>query len=145
MEAETNSRAKKRRKTLNEKVKTMDGSLDHDEQYSRRNYFLIHRLKENEKEDTDEIVIEVFKKEMQEKVSVSDINRSYRLGKKHTGSRPWPIIIKSARYNVCNAIFRKKKILNGKAVSIKKKLTKKRITEMKIARETYDFKPFTDF
>ena len=81
MEAETNSRAKKRRKTLNEKVKTMDGSLDHDEQYSRRNYFLIHRLKENEKEDTDEIVIEVFKKEMQEKVSVSDINRSYRLGK----------------------------------------------------------------
>ena len=123
----------------------MDRSLDHHEQYSRRNYLLIHGLKENEKEDTDEVAIEIFKKEMQEKVSVSDIDRSYRLGKKHTGSRPWPIIIKSARYNVRNAIFRKTKILNGKAVSITKKLTKKRITEMKIALETYDFKPFTVF
>ena len=50
------------------------------------------------------------------------------------------IIIKFTRYNVRNVIFRKKKILKGKAVSITENQTKKRITEMKIARETYDFK-----
>ena len=77
---------------------------------------------------------------MQEKLSVNGIDRSHRLGKKHTRSRPWPIIIKFARYNLRNAIFLKKKILKGKAVSITENLTKKRIIEMKIARETYGFK-----
>ena len=72
-------------------------------------------VKENEKEDIDEVFIEIFEKEIQEKVSVNDIDRSHRLGKKHTGSRPRPVIIKFARYNVRNVIFRKKKILKGKA------------------------------
>ena len=39
-----------------------------------------------------------------------------------------------------NAIFRKKKTLKGKAVSTEENLTKKRISEMKVARETYGFK-----
>ena len=63
-------------KYLNEKVETMDRSLDRHEQYSRRNCLLIHGVKENEKEDTDEVVIEFFEKEMED-----DINRSHRLGK----------------------------------------------------------------
>ena len=41
-------------------------------------------------------------------------------------------------YNVRNVIFRKK--LKGKAISITKNLTKKRITKMKVARETDAFK-----
>ena len=44
------------------------------------------------------------------------------------------------RYNARNVIFRKKKILKAKAVSITENLTKKRITEMKVALETYGFK-----
>ena len=41
---------------------------------------------------------EVYKneKEMKEKLSANDIDRSYRLGKKQTGSRPRPITIKFA-------------------------------------------------
>ena len=69
-------------KYLNEKVETMDRSLDRHEQYSRRNCLLIHGVKENEKEDTDEVVIEFFEKEMEEKLSSNDIDRSHRLGKK---------------------------------------------------------------
>ena len=42
----------------------MDMSLDYHVQYSRRNYLLIHGVKENETEDTDEVVIEIFEKEM---------------------------------------------------------------------------------
>ena len=64
-------------KTLNEKVETMDNSLDRHEQYSRRNCLLIHGVKENEKEDSDEVVIEIFEKEMQENVSANDIDRSH--------------------------------------------------------------------
>ena len=98
-------------KYLNEKVETMDRSLDRHEQYSRRNCLLIHGVKENEKEDTDEVVIEFFEKEMEEKLSANDIDRSHRLGKEQSGTRPRPIIIKFTRYNVCNVIFRKKEDL----------------------------------
>ena len=59
----------------------MDRSLDRHEQYSRRNCLLIHGVKENKKEDTDEVVIEFFEKEMKEKLSANDIDRSHRLGK----------------------------------------------------------------
>ena len=61
-------------KYLNEKVETVDRSLDCHEQYSRRNCLLIHGVKENEKEDTDEVVIEFFEKEMKEKLSANDID-----------------------------------------------------------------------
>ena len=96
-------------KSLNEKVDTMDKSLDCHEQYSRRNCLLIHGVKENKKEDTDEVVTEIFEKEMEEKVSVNYIDRSHRFGKKHTGSRPQPVIIKFARYNVCNTTLEKRR------------------------------------
>ena len=64
-------------KFLNEKVETMDKSLDCHEQYSRRNCLLIHGVKENKKEDTDEVVIEIFEKEMEEKIPVNYIDRSH--------------------------------------------------------------------
>ena len=38
-------------------------------------------MKENDKEDTDEVVIEFFEKEVKEKLSSNDIGRSHRLGK----------------------------------------------------------------
>ena len=60
-------------KYLNEKVETMDMCLDRHGQYSRRNCLLIHGVKENEKEDTDEVVIEFFEKEMKEKLSSNDM------------------------------------------------------------------------
>ena len=60
-------------KYLNEKVETMDMCLDSHGQYSRRNCLLIHGVKENEKEDTDEVVIEFFEKEMKEKLSSNDM------------------------------------------------------------------------
>ena len=81
----------------------MDRSL---EQYSRRNCLHIHGVKENKKEDTDEAAIEFLEKEMKEKLSANDINRSHRLGKKQTRSRLLSIIIKFTRYNVHNIIFR---------------------------------------
>ena len=62
------------------------------------------------------------------------------LEKKQTGSRLLSIIIKFTRYNVRNVIFRENNILKCKTVSITENLTEKRITEMKVARETYGFK-----
>ena len=52
----------------------MNRSLDSYEQYSRRNYLLIHGVTEKENEDTDKLVIEFFEKEMEEKLSANDID-----------------------------------------------------------------------
>ena len=68
-------------KYLNEKVETMDMCLDRHGQYSRRNRLLIHGVKENEKEDTDEVVIKFFEKEMKEKLSSNDMIGSVDLEK----------------------------------------------------------------
>ena len=64
-------------KTLNEKVETMDKSLDRHEEYSRRNCLLIQDMIKNDKEDTDEVVIKIFQNKMQQKVSANDIDRSH--------------------------------------------------------------------
>ena len=54
---------------------------------------------ENDKEDTDKVVIKIFQNKMQQKVSANDID---------------PIDMeKYAKYNVRNAVVRKKKILKG--------------------------------
>ena len=93
-------------KTLDEKVELMDRSLNSREHYSRRNCLLIHGVKDNRKEHTDEVVIEMFEKEMQEKVSVNEIDRSHQLGKEITRRRLQSIIVKFVGYNVRNAIFK---------------------------------------
>ena len=86
-------------KTLNEKLETMYKSLDRHEKYS----MIIHAMKENKNQNTDEVIIKIFEKKNERK-SINDIDRPHRLGKKHTRSRPLPVIIKFARFNVQNAI-----------------------------------------
>ena len=68
---------------------------------------------------------------MQEEISINDLDRSHRLEKKHSSSRPLPMIIKFAKYNVCNKIFRNKNILKGKNISITNNVTNKRTIEIK--------------
>ena len=72
-------------KTLNEKAEQMNRSLDRHEQYSRRNF--LYSWCERKREDTAKVVIEIFEREIQEKVSVIDTDRPHRLGKIHTGSK----------------------------------------------------------
>lgn len=87
---------------------TKEVQLDRQKQCSSRTCLLIHCVKENEKENPDEVFIEIFEKEMQEKVSFNDINRSHRSRKIHAGSRPWSINNNFARRNARNAVLEKK-------------------------------------
>ena len=50
------------------------------------------------------------------------------------------LLAKFARYKVCNRIFKTIKKLKGKNVSITASLTKRRVIELKKAREIYDFR-----
>ena len=52
----------------------MNAVLDRQEQYSRCDCLLIHKV------DTDELSIKVIKEHMNQKIEPEDIDRSHRLG-----------------------------------------------------------------
>ena len=66
--------------SLNVRLDKADRALDRQEQYSRRNCLLIHGIDEENQENTDEVVINVLKKEMDEEITHLDTDRSHRLG-----------------------------------------------------------------
>ena len=96
----------------------MDRSLDCHEQYSRKNCLLVHGVKENEKEDTDEVITEFFVKEMKRNYQlmtyVDPIDLEKNILEVDLGllssNMPGTMSVMS--------FLEKKKILKGKAVSI---------------------------
>ena len=72
----------KDREVLQEKLHLVDGALQDQLQYSRRNMLLIHGIEETDgPEDTDAVALEVFKK-IDVPMDKSKINRSHRLGRR---------------------------------------------------------------
>lgn len=112
--------------------------LDRQEQYSRRNCLLFHNIPETNNESTDELIIKTVADDLNETITNDDIDRSHRLGKPQDG-KTRPVIVKFARYYTRNKVFKKKKNLKGKRVSITESLTKRRMAELKEAREKFSF------
>ena len=78
---------------------------------------------------------------MGEEITIHDIDRTHRLGKRKLDNNvPRPIIVKFTRYNVHDRIFKTKKKLKGKTVSITESVTKRRVVELKKAREMHGFR-----
>ena len=126
--------------SLKEKFFQVERTLDHQEQYSRRNCLLVHGVEEKNNEDTDQEIINIVKNDLGEEITIHDIDRTHRLGKRKLDNNvSRPIIVKFTRYNVRNRIFKTKKKLKGKTVSITESLTKRRVVELKKAREMYGF------
>ena len=82
---------------LTEEVDKLSSLVDRQEQYSRRNCILIHGAKENQYEDTDEVVINKIKSEIDLDISPGDIDRTHRIGVPSKGKNR-PIIVKFVRY-----------------------------------------------
>jgi len=98
------------------------------EQYQRRNNLRVFGVKESAREDTDKLVIDIFKKQLNVDVSLADIDRSHRVGKvSQPGSdgvaKPRPIIVKFVSYRTRRAVFSNKKKLKGSELSIREDLT----------------------
>ena len=60
--------------------------------------------------------------------------------KKDSRSKPRPIIVKFARYNIREKVFKSKKKLKGKNISITENLTGYRMNVLNEAREKFGFK-----
>ena len=100
---------------------------------------MIQGVDEAEGEDTDELSIKVIEEHMNQKIKPED--RSRRLGnpKKSIKAKPRPIIVKFVRYNTRNTIYRNKKVLKGKGISVTESLRTKRFKMLEKPRELHGF------
>ena len=73
-------------------------------------------------------------------MSVKDLDRSHRIGKRNSKSKRRPITIKFISYNNRREIFNNKKQLKGTGVSITESLTAERMRMLKTARDQLCFK-----
>ena len=100
--------------SLKVKVENLGKKVDDQEQYSRRNCFLIHGLTETKTEDTDEMVLDVISNKLNIEMSQISFDRSHRLGKrKGPGQKPPAITVKFTRYKDRHHVFRNKKLFKG--------------------------------
>ena len=95
--------------------------MERQEQYSRRNYILIHGSKEEKNESAYDRVLKLFREGMNEDVLLADLDRTHRLGgKKSLSSKPRPVIAKFARYNTCEKVSKNKKNSREKTLASQK-------------------------
>ena len=64
------------------KVEDLEKKMQWQEQYSRRNCILIHGLKKEMNESTDDRVLKLFREELNEDVLLADLDRTHRVRKK---------------------------------------------------------------
>ena len=120
-------------KRLNDLVINLETKVDDQEQSSRSACLLIHGMEERDKEDTDDIALDIFNNELGLDIGKDHIQRSHRLGPKRIGrntrttkATPRPIILRFTSYRQRSLVFRSKKLLKGKPVSITENLTQTR-------------------
>ena len=92
----------------------METQVDQQAQYSRRNCLLFHGIKEEKDENTDSIIINTVKEEMDIEILPNDLDRSHHIGNPKTKKKESPIIIKFVRYNLIHNIIKNKKLLKRK-------------------------------
>ena len=84
-------------------------------------------LTKKKKEKTDQVVSNILNKEMNEEITHQGIDRSNFLGnRKPDKNKLRSIIIKFSRYNFRAKIFKNKRKLEGKRISVTESLTKTR-------------------
>ena len=131
MNVRKNARKKNEIKKLNENVsaltersKVLEGNIDQQEQYSRRNCLLIHGVEENSNEDTDKLALNIINNDLEIDLTETAIDRTHRIGDpKKKKKKVWPIIVKFDWYYYRKQVFSKKKHLKGKSISITESLT----------------------
>ena len=79
------------------------------------------RIKRRKDKSTDDRVLKLFREEPNEDVLLADLHRTHRIGKKRdSSSKPRPVIVKFARYNNLEKVFKSKKNSREKILALQK-------------------------
>ena len=118
----------------------MKTQVDQQAQYSRRNCLLFYGIKDEKDEDTDRIIINTVKEEMDIDIFPNDLDWLHCIGNPKTRKKERSIIVNFVRYNLRHNIFKNKKLLKGKSVCITESLSKDHMAKLNEAREIYGFR-----
>lgn len=113
-------------------IPVINAKCDDLEQYSRRDNIRISGIDEKPSEDTNKIVIETLKEQLNIDCTVNEISRSHRVGKVVSG-KPRQIIVKFVRHDTKASVMRKRKLLKEKKsnIFVNEDLTKGRMEVIK--------------
>lgn len=129
---------------LNKRISKLEIEADAQEQYGRRNCLRISGVEEHRDENTDDIVLSIAQK-LDLPITVTDIDRSHRVGKSVRGSRK--IIVKFSTYRARQLMFAERKRLpglpEGRNIFINEDLTTKRSKILFEARQIKRAKKIT--
>ena len=96
-------------KSASMKVEYLQKKVDRQKQYSRRKLYFNSWIERRKDKSIDDRVLKLFREELNEDVSLVDLDRTHRIGKKRdSNSKPHPVIVKFARYNIHENILKKK-------------------------------------
>lgn len=109
--------------------------LDKQQQYSRRNNLRIFGLPVVPSEDTEEVVLNLFKSNMQLNLEKNMLDRVHRLGKVRDNKQQ--IIVKFISYRYRSLVLKNRKNLKGSGIYIAEDLTTNRIKLYKEAQTKY--------
>ena len=91
---------------MNEKIEKLEWMVDRQEQYSRRNCILLHGIAEGERENPDNLVLETLNRKLHIDLTLSDLDRTHRIGqKKASSNKQRAVITKFVSYNTRKRIF----------------------------------------
>ena len=122
-----------------EMKKQYEQKLDKIEQYSRNKNLRIYGLAEKQTENTEMLIIDYFKENLNIDLTSNDINRCHRIGK-NNNTKPRPVLLQLSTYKKKWEIYGNKKMLKNKKVTIKEDLTKTQLILYQQASEKYGFK-----
>lgn len=117
---------------LNEKVQSLEDSLDNLEQYGRRNNLRFHGISEDRK-DTDKAIRDVARSSLGIDLKPEDISRSHRIGRPSPGKNR-VIMVRFSTYNKRAAIMNNSNKLKNSGMFINEDLTPKRANLLFLAR-----------
>ena len=90
---------------LHDNGKTVEDELDRLQQYSRRNYLLLHGIDESNHENTDDLVLNTLNTESNLDLTINYLDWPRRTGKACVIEESRPIIVKYFRYMVHTNVF----------------------------------------
>ena len=100
---------------LTDKVSNLSVQVHEQEQYSRRNYFLIHDVEENRNSDTDTLSMGIVNAHLGLDIQPSDVDRTHCIGDKNKARKKFRALI--IKFTWCNI---RKKVLKQQTYLLQK-------------------------
>ena len=134
----------KENSNLKNELDLVRAMADRNEQKSRASCLLLHGVPEEENEDTDNVALDIIKNQIGVDISISDIERSHRVGSKKAKqtrkSKHRPLIMGFASMRKRMEVFASKKKLKSKEILLTESLTKFRYELLKKAKMKFGVK-----